>query len=99
MKNARTSHSEHFSVRVGLLPTPDSPSRLAVVVASSVIRQASGRNTLKRRVRGVLRAELPGMKNGLALAFFAKKGAGKLGFAQIEEEVGSLLRKMGVVVL
>lgn len=86
-------------MRVGVLPSSDSPTRMGVVVASSVVKMAHDRNTLKRRVRAVIEKELPGIQNGFVVAFFAKKGAGARTFSEVSQEVSSLLRKSGLVVL
>ena len=99
LKSSHAFHSTHFSARVSRLSDPLAPARLSVVVASSVLRKAHDRNLLKRRARAVLEKQLPGMKNGFAAAFFAKKSAAHLDFAGIETDIEILLRKAGLMVL
>lgn len=93
-------HSEHLSLRVikqqkGLL-------KFSFVVSKKVSKSAVTRNLLRRRgyviLLNTIKTKSKDIMNvGIIGAFFFKKGAEKLGFPELQEEIAFLLKKAKII--
>ncbi len=90
----RREHGALFSLSVGPLPDPSARvPRVACVVSKKIAARAVTRNLVKRRCRAVARECIAGVREPLALAFYAKRGAADASYAEIKEDVGRLVKK------
>jgi len=96
LKEGRTYHSPHLSLRVHRIK-PTEEGVFAFVVSKKVTKSAVRRNLLKRRGRHILRASADTIQRSFAGIVFFKKGAEKLSFYELQEEILLLLRKAGVL--
>jgi len=64
--------------------------KVACVVAKKNIRHAVDRNTIKRRVREVIRRLLPALPGG-SYVIYAKKKTGEASFAEIKVYIEGIL--------
>ncbi len=69
------------------------PTRFAFVVSTKVSKKAVERNLLRRRLREIIRAELPQLKTGLEVLIIARPQARQLDFQALKQEVEALLTK------
>jgi len=81
-----SKHSKNFSIR---FITKESPTTVAVVISKKVEPTAVGRNSLKRRIRNVIRS-LP-LIDQKVFTVYVKKGACELSIPEIKKELESLL--------
>ena len=63
-----------------------------IVVPSAVFKGAVVRNKIKRRARAIFRKHPEAIKNGVTATFYFKKGAEKVKFLNLEEEVTNALK-------
>jgi ribonuclease P protein component len=88
-------HSPHLTVKVaqrkGTLP-----SACSFVISHKVAKEATKRNLMKRRARGIMRGLLPNLKSGIAMVFFFRRGSAGLPFSHLEDEMRSLIEQAGV---
>lgn len=89
-RGGKTTHSPHFIFRS---KAGAAPARIAAVVSSSVAKLAVDRNLLRRRVYEALAKHGTGTLPSL-LSITAKKGAPKLSYGEIEEELREGLKKL-----
>lgn len=100
LKDGAFFHSPHLSLRV--VKTQKGLSKFSFVVSKKVSKSAVIRNLLRRRGYSTLQSILNGglkeeMNKAAIGAFFFKKGAPKLGFGEIRDEIEFLLKKAGIV--
>lgn len=86
----RRAAAEHLTITKTPLET-GVLSRFAVVVSKKIAPTATARNLIRRRVYGVLK-ELCGDEKAVSYVVFAKKGIPTLKYADIKEEIESLVR-------
>ena len=67
--------------------------KFSFVVSKAVDKKAVNRNLLKRRGYSIARKHIKKIKNNCFFIFFFKKGAVKLSFKDLEEEIVYLLKK------
>lgn len=72
-------------------------TRVGFVVGTKVSKLATRRNTLKRRMREVVRLNMDKIKAGFDISIIAKPGATDLGYEEIERNILFALRKMGLL--
>ncbi|MEZ4339195.1 MAG: ribonuclease P protein component [Sandaracinaceae bacterium] len=89
-------HTRHFVVVLRRRDPPDAPSRIGVTVTKRVAN-AVGRNRVKRLVREVFRRNRPLFPDGCDVVIIAKSGAPLLGYAEVEEELGRIRRRMASI--
>ncbi|MFQ5661670.1 MAG: ribonuclease P protein component [Candidatus Paceibacteria bacterium] len=94
LKKGKSYHSPHVSLKV-LSVARSEKSSFYFVVSGKVIKKAVKRNLFKRRGRSIARQS--GAKPGYVGAFFAKKGAGALEFAEFKAEILDLLKKAKLI--
>ena len=70
----------------------DQNTKVACVVAKKNVRHATDRNTVKRRVREVVRALLPALPAG-SYVIYTKKKANEATFADIQSDIQDLLKQ------
>ena len=68
-------------------------TRIGFVVSQKVSKKASLRNKIKRRLREIIKINLPNLKPGYDLIFFTKKGIIKKDFWEIKEVVEQILKE------
>jgi ribonuclease P protein component len=83
-------HSDHFSLAVK--EALNTPARAGVSVSKKVSKSAVVRNKVRRRTYSTLRDIVGTLKRGIYLVS-AKKGADKLTFEKLSEEIGTLVLK------
>ncbi len=96
LKKGKVYHSPHLSFRVYKISPKEAPA-FSFVVSKKVARLAVSRNVLKRRGRSVIQKIKERIQNHCVGAFFFKKGAEKLSFKELEEEVVFLLSKSNIL--
>lgn len=72
-------------------------TRIGFVVSRKVSKKAYLRNKIKRRLREIIKTNLPNLKPGHDLIFFTKKGIIKKSFREIKEVVEQILKKAKLV--
>lgn len=72
-------------------------SRFSFIVSKKISKKAVVRNKIKRRLREVIREELPRIKPGIDGVFIAKKNIEKKDFLEIKENVIQLLKKTEIL--
>lgn len=82
----KRSHSKHFQ----LIFHPHSSFHASVVVSKKIAREAVRRNKLRRRVYDIVRNTRENLAVGVYI-IITKKGAGELSFAEIKQELNTLL--------
>lgn len=99
MKQGRSYHSEHFSLRV-VLRSSQEKAQFSVVVAKKVDQKAKlavWRNTLKRHMYKLLRPAISVAKPGSLSVFFLKKKVEASKLTSLNLEVFTALKKAGVI--
>ena len=79
----------HLSLRVAAADS----CRIAIVAGKRVSAKATVRNRTKRRLRGLLRAHPEILQKPHLVAVYAKPGADRLEYGQLDEELTELLQK------
>ena len=74
----------------------DQNTKVACVVAKKNVRHATDRNTVKRRVREIIRALLPTLPAG-SYIIYTKKKANEATFADIQADIQGLLKQVKVL--
>ena len=69
-------------------------SRFGIVVSNKVAKKANVRNLLKRRLREIIRAELPGLKPGFDVILLSNPSAIEKDFAELGRIIDGLFYKM-----
>ena len=72
-------------------------SRFAFVASLKAAKKAFLRNQIRRRLREAVRANLPKIKTGLDVVFFARPGLKTKTSQEIAEITGRLLKKAKLV--
>jgi ribonuclease P protein component len=72
-------------------------SLFAFVVSAKVAKRSVERNKLKRRLRHIIKKTMQKIKPGLAVIIFAKKGAEKMSFLELEKELIKLFKKAKII--
>jgi len=72
-------------------------ARIGFVVSQKVSKKAFLRNKIKRRLREIIKINLPNLEPGYDLIFFTKKGIIEKSFLEIKNMVEQILRKAKLV--
>lgn len=72
-------------------------SRFGFVVSKKISKKSTLRNKIKRRLREIIKRELPEIKKGIDGVFISKTGLEKKGFQQLEEAVVKILTKARIL--
>lgn len=89
-------HTRHFVVVLRRREPADAPSRIGVTVTKRVAN-AVGRNRVKRLVREVFRRNRHLFPDGCDVVIIAKSDAHLLGYAEVEDELGRIRRRMASI--
>ena len=92
MRSFRRVLGEYFSLSYGELPNRPFPGAACVVSAKAAAR-AVDRNRIKRRCRAAL-SEYLKTNPRPTVVLYAKKGAAKASFADIQKDIERLLSKI-----
>lgn len=84
-KNGRSSYGQTFGVKC--LANKLTYNRFTIVVSNKVSKKAVVRNKIKRRLREVIKAELPRMVNGYDLIIIALPIAVEKTFQDFRQEI------------
>lgn len=95
LKKGRLQNSGLFSLR--FLENPYNTTNIGVVVSKKVAKTAVSRNKIRRRAYSLVQKYLKPLKPPYFLAFFAKKGAEKAAFKEVEAEISDLLQKAKIL--
>lgn len=90
-KRGRSAHGRGVSLRFA--PNRLDRARLAFVVSTKVSKDAVVRNTLKRRMREIVRTVLPNLAKGNDIIVTAKSDAIRMEFAELKAVLLDLLRR------
>ncbi|KKW07944.1 MAG: hypothetical protein UY39_C0004G0008 [Candidatus Kaiserbacteria bacterium GW2011_GWC2_49_12] len=91
LRPVRRIQGRFFSLLVGALPSEH--VRCACVVSKKAEARAVARNTVKRRCREALRGQYQNIKKPITLVFHAKASASGASYAEIAEDVRSLIMR------
>jgi ribonuclease P protein component len=72
-------------------------TRTGFVVSQKVSKKAILRNKIKRRLREIMKINLPNLKPGYDLIFFTKKGIIEKNFLEIKDTVEQILKKAKLI--
>jgi len=68
-------------------------SRFGIIVSAKVSKKATVRNQLKRRLREVIRLNLPQLKKGFDVMVLTRAGAKDFSYLQLKEILAALFKK------
>ncbi|HBM46152.1 MAG: Ribonuclease P protein component [Parcubacteria group bacterium GW2011_GWF2_38_76] len=92
LKKGKNIYSPLLSFKYVVLSKEEMlPSCFSFVVSGKIAKKAIERNLFKRRGRHIVRKLKDKINPGFMGAFFAKEGANKVSFADLEKEIISLL--------
>lgn len=72
-------------------------SRIGFIVSQKISKKAVIRNKIKRRLREIIRLNLPIIKEGYDFIFFTKKGIENKKFSELKEIIKKLLQKARLI--
>lgn len=96
LKEGKSLHTPALSFRYLRETTPDS-SRFSVFVPKKVLKLATKRNYLKRKVNSALRSVYPQLRNSFIGVVYAKNTTINLTVTEIAEELKNLFKKSGIL--
>jgi ribonuclease P protein component len=73
------------------------PTRIGIVVSKKITRTIVKRNRAKRQIRHIFIPLLPLLPDGFDIIFLARPECMKLEFKEMEEKIGALFKKIGLV--
>lgn len=73
-----------------------SEKRFGIIVSSKVAKKANVRNKIKRRIRTILRAELPNIKKGIDIILIALSGIETKNFQEIKQMLNKAFQKIRI---
>ncbi len=94
-KSGKNFSGRGLSVKVGANGL--GVTRFAIVVGTKVSKDAVDRNLLKRRLREIVRRELPAVAASADVAIIARPEALKLSFQELQVNTDQILRRAGVL--
>ncbi len=86
-------HGEHFLLRYKAVPLTE-VSKYAVIVPKKLAPTAVARNLYRRRVYSILQKDESSLPEHCYIAIMMKKGAEKLNFDAIEQELTTLFKNL-----
>lgn len=95
-RSGRSVHSPILSLH--FRPNILKNSRATVIAGLKVHKRAVKRNYLKRKLREILRHHFPEVKTGFDLALVARAKGLEKNYDELEQEVGRLLDRAGLLV-
>ncbi len=96
LKNGRSFYTPSLSLRI--ISRKDQPkSAFSFVISAKEVKNATGRNFLKRRGRHVISKNSTSIKEGYFCAFFLKKELSTLPFSLFEQEILTVLKKANLL--
>lgn len=96
-KNGKTFHSDFLYLKTDKQENKDAKSKFAFVIPKKIVKNATDRNLTKRRCFSVLRENKENIKKGFVAIFFLKKGAEKLNFEELQNQIIFLLKKSSLI--
>lgn len=72
-------------------------SRIGFVISRKIVKKATRRNLIKRRLRECFRKILPETKKGLDIVIFSLEGIDKLDFSQIKDNLENILQESNLL--
>lgn len=94
-RSGRSVHSPLLSLH--FRPNTLKNSRATVIAGLKVHKRAVKRNYLKRKLREILRQHLSEIKSGFDLALVARAKGLEKNYQELENEVGRLLARAGLL--
>jgi ribonuclease P protein component len=67
--------------------------KIGFLISKKILKKATQRNRLKRRLREILRGKIEEIKEGIRIIFITLPGLEKKEFKELEEILGKLLKK------
>lgn len=90
-KEGRMFYGSVVSIKVHY--TGQEAIRFGIVISNKVSKKATKRNLLRRRIREIIRHELPGLKCGFDVVILTKKDSMLLNYQQLQEMIKNLFYK------
>jgi len=81
------------SLMLRIIPTKQDVSRFGFVVSTKISKKAVERNKIRRRLREIIRLELPRILPGYDVLIAARKDVIKLNYKDLRDQVLELLHK------
>lgn len=72
-------------------------SRFGIIISQKILKKATIRNKIKRRIRELIRLRLPKIKKRLDIVLIAIPGLETKDFWEIEETINKLLKKAKII--
>lgn len=95
-KEGKIFQSDNFGIAI-LGRGDQEPSRFAFVVSTKIAKNASDRNTIKRRMRESLRLMVSDIRDGLDVVFLAKTSIVRASSDAVMREVRQSVRASGIL--
>lgn len=94
-KRGKTYKDNLLTLRMA--PNDLRTSRFGFVVSRKVSKKATIRNLLKRRLRAIIRAELPRVRPGIDGVIIAAPGLEMQKFGELKKTLGNLFKKSRLI--
>jgi ribonuclease P protein component len=94
-KKGRSSFDKVLGVKI--LNAGRQENRFGIMVSLKVSKLAVERNKIKRRIREILQAELPGFKNNSDIAITVLPAARSAEFDELKTSLAGNLKRLGVL--
>jgi len=91
LKHGKNFSVPHFTLKT--LKNNTNTNSFSIVISKKVLKNAVDRNSLKRRGYHVIHNTISSLSGGNNGVIFVKKGAHKLSYRNLKEEVLSLFKK------
>lgn len=74
-------------------------SRFGIIVSKKITKKAVNRNKIKKRIRSIIKKNIPFIKKGIDLIIIPKKEINEKSFIQIQESISQLLIKAKIMTI
>ncbi|OGY90092.1 MAG: ribonuclease P protein component [Candidatus Komeilibacteria bacterium RIFCSPLOWO2_01_FULL_52_15] len=81
------------AVHLKMVQSGQQQTRFAFVVSTKISKRAVVRNTIRRRMREIIRKELPQLKSGFDVLLIARPKAATLEYWELQGQIVELLNK------
>ena len=94
-KHGRTLYTPFLTIKI--VKNNLTHPRFGFIVSKKISKRAVQRNKLKRRLREIVRLNLPLIKKNVDVVFFTKSSLLSLNFPALKKEVLTLLKRGGIL--
>ena len=96
-QNGSLKQSKFFSAKCFRLEKTLNEKRFSIVISKKVLKTATDRNLLKRRVYSILRGFLSKITPAVSIVFYPKKGIETVLYSDLKKEIEGFLKGVGVI--